>query len=110
MTLDMAYTTYTEDSGVLYEKSSDNLRVESLRLELKQILESYRNPEGQEAKGIVDPKHTRLTLQGTMECLECIRSMIMAFSGDRHDSGSYVDFLARMTPRNEETESSIIMP
>jgi len=99
----------TEDKGVLYEKSSDDLRLEPLRKELREVIEAYRNPEGEEEKGIVDPKRIRLPLQKAIECLEFLLSMIEAYSMDERSAGSYVDFLARMTPRRE-TGSSIIMP
>lgn len=99
----------TEDKGILYERNSDDLRIEPLRVELREVLESYRNPEGQEGESIVDPKHTRLPLRNAIECLEFLQSMIETYSKDRRSAGNYVDFLARMTPRRE-TGSSIIMP
>jgi hypothetical protein len=99
----------TEDKGLLYEKTSDNLRVESLRRELRDIIESYRNPEGEKDKGIVDPKNQRLQLGAAIECLEFIRSLALAYMEDRGSSSGYVDFLARVVPR-EEKSSSIIMP
>ena len=99
----------TEDKGILYERNSDDLRVEPIRIELREVLESYRNPEGKEEKGIVDPKRTRLLLKNAIECLEFLQSMIGAFSKDRRSTSSYVDFLARMTPK-AESGSSIIMP
>jgi hypothetical protein len=99
----------TEDKGILYEKSSDDLRVEPVRMELREILEGYRNPEGEEEKGVVDPKRSRLKLQDAIGCLEFVQSMIESYAKDRRSGGSYVDFLARMTPR-KETGSSIIMP
>ena len=99
----------TEDNGLLYEKTSDNLLVESLRRELREIIESYRNPEGEKHRGIVDPKNTRLQLGAGMECLEFIRSLAMAYMEDRGSRSGYVDSLARVVPR-EEKSSSIIMP
>jgi hypothetical protein len=99
----------TEDKGLLYEKNSDDLRVDSLRRELREIIESYRNPEGEEEIGIVDPKNTRLHLGAAIECLEFIRSLAMAYLKDRSSSSGYVDFLARIVPR-EEKRSSILMP
>ena len=108
--LDILLDTYkTEEKGILYEKTSDELRIDSLRRELRNVIESYRNPEGKESKGIVDPATTRLRLSSAIECLEFIRSMIDAYMADRHSAAGYLDFLARMTPR-EESHSSIIMP
>ena len=99
----------TEDKGILYERNTENLRVEPIRMELREVLENYRNPEGKEEKGIVDPERTRLPLQNAIECLEFLQSMIEAYSNDRGSESAYVDFLARMTPKRE-TGSSIIVP
>ncbi len=99
----------TEDKGILYEKNSDDLRVEPVRMELRGILEAYRNPQGEEENGIVNPNRTRLPLRSAIECLEFLQSMIDAYSKDSRSPGSYVEFLARMTPR-KEAPSSIILP
>lgn len=108
--VDVLLETYrTEDKGVLYETTSEDLRIESLRRELRTIIESLRNPEGKEGKGIVDPQSDRLTLGAAIDCLEYIRSVASVHMEDRHSSSSYVDFLARVTPR-KETRSSIILP
>jgi hypothetical protein len=108
--VEMLLDTYrTEDRGILYEKGSDDLTVESVRRELKEILERYRNPEDESEKGTVDPRHDRLKLQGAIECLELVKFMVDAYSQNRVSGGSYVDFLARMTPR-KESKSSIIIP
>jgi hypothetical protein len=99
----------TEDKGVLYEKTSEDLRVEALRRELRKIIESLRNPEGEETKGLVDPQTTRLPLGSTIDCLEYIRCIATLYLQDRRSVSSYIDFLARVIPR-KETRSSIIMP
>jgi hypothetical protein len=97
----------TEDKGILYERNCDDLRAEPIRMELRKILESYRNPE--EDGGIADPQRTRLPLRNAIECLEFLQFMIEVYSDDAGSSGGYVNFLARMTPKRE-TGSSIIMP
>jgi hypothetical protein len=97
----------TEDNGVLYEKTSEDLRIEPLRRELRKVIESLRN-QGGEAKGIVDPQSTRLQLSVAIDCLECIRSMVVAYQSDKHSSSGYVDFLARVLPR-QDTSSSIVL-
>jgi hypothetical protein len=99
----------TEDKGILYEKDSEDLKVESIRRELREVLESYRNPEGGESEGIVAARRSRLLLRDAVECLELVQFMIQAYSGNRGSGTGYVDFLARMTPRGE-AKSSIIMP
>ncbi len=98
----------TEDKGVLYEKTSEDLRIEALRRELRKSIESLRNPEGQENRGIVDPQKTRLSLSAAIDCLEFVRSLAAAYLEGRGSTSSYVDFLARLFPR-EEKRSSIVM-
>jgi hypothetical protein len=98
----------TEANGVLYEKTSEDLRVEPMRRELRSVIESLRNPEGA-AKGIVDPQSTRLQLGVAIDCLECIRSMVTVYQAGRNSSASgYVDFLARVLPR-KDMRSSIVL-
>jgi hypothetical protein len=99
----------TEDKGVLYEKTSEDLRIETLRRELKKAIESLRNPERQEGLGIVDPGSKRLQLSAVIDCLEFIRSLAESYAKDRDSDSGYVDFLARLFPR-EENSSSILMP
>lgn len=108
--VDMLLGTYrTEEKGILYEKTSDDLQVESLRRELREIIEFQRNPEAKEGNGIVDPKSTRLQLSAAIDCLEFIHSLAMLYLNDREPGSGYVGFLARVIPR-EETSSSILMP
>jgi hypothetical protein len=98
----------TEDKGILYEKTSDDIRIEPLRQELRKIIESFRNPEGIEKQGVVDPQNTRLQLSGAIECLEFIQSLISIYMEDRSSISGYVDFLARVTPRSEAKSSLVI--
>jgi len=108
--IDMLLDVYkTEDKGILYEQDSDDLLVESVRRELREVLEAYRYPEGKEAQGTVGPDHIRLRLQNAIESLELIKFMIDMYPKNRSSGGSYVGFLARMTPR-KESKSSIILP
>lgn len=108
--VDSLLETYkTEDSGLLYERTEENLRIESLRRRLREIVESFRNPGGEEAKGIVDPKNTRLQLGAAIDCLKFIRALAAAYLEDRNSGSGYVDFLARIIPR-EESQKSIIVP
>jgi hypothetical protein len=98
----------TENKGVLYEKTSDDLRVEALRRELRKVVESFRNPEAEKRTGIVDPTSTRLQLGAAIECLEFLQSMVSAYAGDRRSGTGYVDFLARVIPREEKRSSLIV--
>lgn len=108
--VDILLDTYrTEDKGVLYEKTADDLQVEYLRRELRKVIESCRNPEGSEGRGIVDPKATRLQLGEAIECLEYIRSMVTTYLAQRHGVAGYLDTLARVTGKGDRS-SSIIIP
>jgi hypothetical protein len=107
--VDILLDTYrTEDNGILYEKVSEDLRIEPLRQELRRIIESFRNPEGTERKGVVDPKSNRLPLGGAIECLEFIRTLVDIYKDSQSSVSGYVDFLARVTPRTE-SRSSILL-
>jgi hypothetical protein len=112
LALDILLATYkTEDNGVLYEKTSEDLTVESLRRELRKVIESYRNPEGKEEPGIVDAKSSRLALRSAIECLEFLRIVAATYLEERDSQTGYVDFLARVTPReSSQKQNSIIMP
>jgi hypothetical protein len=108
--VDMLLGTYrTEEKGILYEKTSEDLQVEALRRELREIIEFERNPEAKEGSGIVDPKSTRLQLSAAIDCLEFVHTLAMLYLNDREPGSGYVGFLARVIPR-EETSSSIILP
>jgi hypothetical protein len=99
----------TEEKGILYEKTSDDLRIEPLRRELRTIIESFRNPKGEEKAGILNPGDTRLQLGGAIKCLEFISALAGAYMKDNSSGSGYVDFLARVNPR-EEARSSLIVP
>ncbi|MBP1622535.1 MAG: hypothetical protein H6Q07_555 [Acidobacteria bacterium] len=107
--VDILLDTYrTEANGVLYEKTSDDFRVEPMRRELRNAIESLRNPERGETNGIVDPQSSRLQLSVAIDCLECIRSMVVAFQRGAQSPAGYVNFLARVLPR-KETRSPIVL-
>jgi len=100
----------TEDKGVLYEKTSEDLRVEALRRTLRSTLEALRNPGGQENRGIVDTHSEHLPLSAAIDCLEIVRALAASYLADRVTDSGYVDFLARLYPREEQRGSSILMP
>ena len=105
-TLDLLLETYrTEDRGVLYEHTSNNLRVDSFRRQLKEIVESYRQPKERDREA--------LRLRDTLECLELIRELVASHMETRESETSYVDFLARTMPRGQDLEGpgpSLIVP
>jgi hypothetical protein len=100
----------TEDKGILYEKTSDDLRIDLLRRELRSVIEKFRNPGSAKEKGIVDPQSTHLPLGAAIECLEYVQSLVESFKKDRHSPSGYLNFLARIMPREEMPSNSILMP
>ncbi|HSW40318.1 MAG TPA: hypothetical protein VLL97_12590 [Acidobacteriota bacterium] len=112
--VDILTATYkTEENGILYENTSDDMRVESVRRELRGIIESLRNPRKGRREGIVDPASDtgdeRLTPAAAIECLEFMKSVIAFFQKERDSATAYVDYLARYYPR-EKSKGSIIIP
>ena len=98
-------TLRTEGSGLLYERTSDNLRVEALRRALSQGVHFLRYPS--------DPNVERLPLKDVTDCLELVRGMAASHCLPRAAPQSYVDFLARNMPRANgapDSQSRIIIP
>ncbi len=98
-------TLRTEERGVIYETTSGNLRVESLRRQLSSLIQSYRYPQ--------EPDRQRLHLKHALECLEVLRGVVARHIQAGTSSLSFVDFLVRSLPRETEIasrDSSIIIP
>lgn len=112
--LDLLLEAYrTEDNGILYEKTANDLQVESLRRTLRGVVESHRNPEEQNGEGIVGSQAKRLALQSAIGCLEFVRALVASHMDTSESATSYVDLLARIIPRDESSStrsSSIIIP
>ena len=86
--LSLLLETYrTEDKGVLYEHVSNNLKVDSLRRQLRELVESLRHPEESTEK--------RLLLRDAIDALELIHDWVTSHMKDRLASMSFIDFLAR---------------
>ncbi len=102
----------TEEKGILYEKTSDDLKIDYLRRELRKIVESYRNPEREGDDGIIDPQQERLPLKAAIDCLEFIRDMLASYMKERTSPTRYIDILARIATgeSRDTTKSSIIIP
>jgi hypothetical protein len=97
-------TLRTEESGLLYERTSSNLRVEGMRRRLAEALEYHRRP--------AEAGRDRLALKDAIECLEVIRSFA-ARRAASPASQAFVDFLARTAPRvgrEADPDSRIIVP
>lgn len=108
--LDVLLETYkTEDNGILYEKTSDDLRVEALRRELREVIEQLRNPESKGSGGIVNPESRRLSLSSAIECLEVVKHLALMYADERNVRSGYLVLLARLFPRDTKP-GSILMP
>ena len=95
----------TEEKGIFYEHTSNNLRVDMLRRRLGEIMKTYRDPPKQQQQ--------RLKLEDALDCLEFIRGLVASHIQERHSATSYVDFLARTMPRGGELDApgpSLIIP
>ena len=98
-------TLQTEEKGVLYERTSNNLEAEALRRRLRDALGSHRAPQ--------EPGKTALRLGDAIACLELIHDVLEGHISSGPASTGYVDFLARMLPARSRVEgggSSIIIP
>jgi hypothetical protein len=102
--LDLLIATYrTEDRGILYEQASSNLRVDALRRELRDALQELREPK--------DERQERLRLSDLIACLEMVREILASHMQAGESPSSYVDFLARMMPRQAPASSGpLIIP
>ncbi len=112
--LDLLIETYkTEENGILFEQTSENLRADALRRELRGVIESYRNPKGKGQEGVIDPKEVRLPLHAAIDCLEFLRDMAKGAIAVRPAPAGFLDLLARIIPREPESRAaagSIIIP
>ena len=98
-------TMRTEQRGIIYERTSSDLEIESLRRRMKELLDAHLNPP--------EGKARRLRVSEVLECLEVVREIVASHLEDVSSSLSYVDFLARLLPRNRRiagSGSSIIIP
>ena len=99
-------TLRTEDNGILYEHTSNNLQAEPLRRQLRDAVRQHRYPEEQGAR--------RIRLGDAMDCLEMIRDVIESHMQVSSSPTAYVDLLRRMLPAQSrlasEGGSSLIIP
>ena len=112
--LDLLLENYrTEDKGVLYERTAEDLQIESLRRELRDVIEFHRSPGQDDAKGIVGSQEKRLLLKSAIECLGFVRDLVGSHLANSKSPTSYVDLLARLVPGVQSTSDarrSIIIP
>ncbi len=98
-------TLRTEDRGVIYETTSNSLRVENLRKQMSALIQSLRYPE--------DPQQRRILLRDAIDCLEVLRGVVASHLKAGPASLSFVDFLIRNYPRRRRVgpaQPSIIIP
>ena len=98
-------TLRTEEKGVLYERVSNDLRIDGVRRRLKEVLDGHLNPREEGVE--------RLRTSQVIECLEVIRDVLASHMSAGPSEMSYIDFLARLMPRPERragSGSSIIIP
>ena len=98
-------TLRTEDHGVLYETTAENLRAEGLRRQFSSLIRSHRYPEQAEQE--------RLPLKDAIECLEVLRAVVASHLAAGAASLSFVNFLLRQYPRGSRLgpgQPSIIIP
>jgi hypothetical protein len=98
-------TLRTEEKGVIYETTSGNLRAESLRRQLRALIEAFRYPKESERQ--------RIKLKDALACLEVLRLVVAGHMEAGPSSLSFVDFLVRHMPRDSEiapSAPSIIIP
>ncbi len=102
----------TEDKGIIYERTSDDPKSESVRRALRSVVESRRNARQAGGEGVVDVQENRLTLTSAIECLEFIRDIISCHMEVSGSPTGYVDFVARILPREQRSadERRIIVP
>ena len=103
----------TEENGILYQKTSQDLQAESLRRELRDVIEFRRNPEREADKGLVGSKDERLSLRSAIQSLEFVRDILASHMNHGNSPSSYIDLVARLIPRegpSGDARRSIIIP
>ena len=106
----------TEEKGVLYERTSNDIRIDIVRRRLAELVQSARFPRRQEQGNdlvVREPGVEALKLRDAIECLETIRDVVQNHLDEGPTAPSYVDFLARLLPsrgRIERGGSSLIIP
>jgi hypothetical protein len=109
-------TLRTEQKGVLYERTSNDVRVDIVRRRIAEFVQSQRSRQGAaDVPGrIVQSAETEgMKLNDVVECLETIREVVQSHLREGTGSQGYVDFLARLLPRRPIVDSggpSLIIP
>ncbi len=105
----------TEAKGVLYERTSNDIRIDIVRRRIMEAVQSARSPRQSEQNAdlvVRDPATEALKLTDVIECVDTIRAVVQGHL-DEPSAPSYVDFLARLLPargRVENAGSRLIIP
>jgi hypothetical protein len=106
----------TEGNGILYERSSNDLRVDLLRRRLADAVQSARSPQQQGAQRdrlVETASEKTMALKDAIETLEIIREVLQKHVDAGPGALGYVDFLARLLPRRgrvDNDRSPLIIP
>jgi hypothetical protein len=110
-------TLRTEQKGVLYERTSNDVRVDIVRRRIAEFVHAQRfPPEGasqQTGRIVQNVESEGMKLNDILESLETIREVIQSHLKEGQGAQGYVDFLARLLPRRSTVDSggsSLIIP
>jgi hypothetical protein len=101
-------TLRTEQKGIIYEHSSSDLRVESLRRQFRDMVHASRNPSQNrrtDRYSIEDTEQRPMRLDDAIECLGLVRSFVQMHLNSAAPL-SYVDFLIRLLPSRRRLDAS----
>jgi hypothetical protein len=102
-------TLRTEDKGIFYDRVSSDLRVDSLRRQLQEIVKFHRSPPetrpGDELL-VSEAGKQSMKLVDIIESLEVIRDTVASHMEGDSASQSYVNSLARLLPRSSKVSAS----
>jgi hypothetical protein len=109
-------TLRTEQKGVLYERTSNDIRVDIVRRRIAEFVQNQRSPQADArtpGQVVQMPGTEAMKLLDLVDCLETIRDVIQNHLNEGPGVQGYVDFLARLLPRRPKVEtggSSLILP
>lgn len=89
------------EAGILYERTSENPRVEGVRREIRAAVDALGCSREGEGAG--------LPAGVAVECFEFIRLLVDAFQAEYGADSAYIDFLARFFPGEEEGGSILTL-
>ncbi len=110
---DLLATYRTEQKGIVYERTSNDLRVEALRRSLKEVVDEKRKGSSKKPDRVIEAVDDRLRLDDAIDCLQLVREVVESHLTQAESGTGYVDFLARSMPRGGEVNRggpSIIVP